>query len=86
MKNITKLEALIKEICAEYKQPYNQDMKQMVEYLRYASENGKDNEIVHTMKKVFLDLATENGVKEEHQKFYLYFISRINKDFNILLN
>ncbi len=86
MTNIAKLENLFITVSAERGKSPMEAIKGIISILRVRSDRGEDHLVVPMMKKVFLELAMEDGVEADFSEFCLTFITRINQEFNILLN
>lgn len=86
MTNIAKIESLLNTISAERGREPGDAVRGIVAILRQRSDRGEDDKVVDLLKEVFLELAMEEGIGADFQEFCLTFISRINIEFNILLN
>lgn len=86
MTNIAKIEKLLKTISEENGRDPGTAVRGIVAILRKRSDEGDDHKVVDLLKEVFLELAMEEGAEADFTNFCLNFISRINVEFNILLN
>lgn len=86
MTNIAKIESLLYTVSAELGRNPETAIQGIVSILRARSLQGYDDQVVSMLKEIFLELAMADGVETDFKDFCLYFISRINQEFNILLN
>ena len=83
--NVAKIENLLNIISAERGKKAAETIKSLISVLKMTFGEDTDEKIVPFFKEVLLELATKED-DDETKTFYLDIISRINIEFDILLN
>lgn len=86
MSTISRLESLLYLISAEKNRTPTKEIEGIIIILKEYSERNSDSMIISMFKQILLELAVENGTKEDFKEFCLEVVSRVNQEFNIIIN